>query len=1438
METKSFLLDHDDYSQSFGEEVTSHKESICEKENLLHPNEKEEITKNFKEKINPYQDANIISKSVFYWAYKLVGLSHRIKLDEEHFGKFSEEHQSNYQLNNLKDFWNNTDYKNKENGILKAMISFNIKDLSFLIFLFLLVTTLEVTYVFFFREYVKTFGLKNDEGLKKGIIYGIIILSSRFFTEVLTRHSWFLMISTGLRTRYQLQGLTYDKLLRLAPSSRNPKFSEGKIINIVTGDCDKFKLLVHGISESIFGPLKIIIYNAMLIGYFGYSALWAFGILIICVICNYAIIKWNIATFKERNAKKDKRIQYSNETLANIKILKLYAWDRNYHKRITEVRNEELGDIKKTHLINLIDAGIFNFVSILIASTVLGTYQMLYDKMIIENVMTGMFIFNQLRTIYQNLPSVFDNIPNCIDCLKRIQDFLNLDEINPNNVIEGGSSHYDFYPVNKSTDKIIQTELSVQNNDSSQNSFSKKDTFITNNLNVHSFTNSYAEDIAIKIPNLSFSWGVTENSTKKELPKPMENNLEEMKKEEAYESDDDEDEMDVSKADYPVENNVKTTLKNIDIEIKKGQLIAIIGKTGSGKSSLIEAMLNNMLILNHNLDIDDKNYSDEKIFVNGSIAYSSQTPWIQNATLKNNILFYNELDEKKYQRVVELCELESDFAELPGGDSTEIGENGVNLSGGQKARISLARAVYSDRDIIILDDILSALDAQVGEKIMTNLICKYLKGKTRILVTHQIQYLQHFDKIIDMKNGRISWSGSFDSFKYTNLYQKLLSYLTLKEKKKEIKSLSVSFDEINQFELDEEEEDIQQFDNESISASFNTFNNMSESVLIFEPDRINNKDHKIISNEDREIGRVKFSVYLNYARYLGGYFIVFVIISIRILAQVSLTFSDKFLLVWVKTNTEETKWQNLGIYCAYGFFSFLLIYSSNALVYYKGLNCSESIHSIIIKKLIYAPVTTFHETVPLGRIINRLSNDLEAVDNDLSNRLIKLLNFFASLFGIFIICGIYFPWSFILLPFLLIVGFLIGGYSDRCNIEVNRLLQIAISPISNSTLETISGLKIIRAYGLKNYFQKRFHEKLDVHHKIHLFASAIAAWFHLTIGFISSFLLLMFLVYSLAKKDDFDKGSVALMLTYSLLFYLNVFQTLFAMRNFEIDLIKMERCLYFSKISTENKQVEEDDKDLFTGSDNDSNENLKWPKEGAIEFRNYSVKYRPDTAIVLKNLNFKINPGEKVGICGRTGSGKSTLCLSVFRILEPAIGSIFIDGVDICKIGLRTLRSSLTIIPQDPRLMKGTLRYNIDPFGFYSDQRIIEIMETLKIKYIIDNPSGLDLLITENGGNLSIGEKQLICIARALLKNSKIVVMDEATANIDFQTEQIIQNAISVLLKTSTVLTIAHRIKTIINYDKILILNRGKLKEFDSPKNLLLNPNSLFTKLVKKSELS
>lgn len=467
----------------------------------------------------------------------------------------------------------------------------------------------------------------------------------------------------------------------------------------------------------------------------------------------------------------------------------------------------------------------------------------------------------------------------------------------------------------------------------------------------------------IKIPNLSFTWGKVE-----EIKDDQAHNitLDISRREEILNENYDyfnklfeEEEQEVlADANYPVLNNLPTTLKNINLKVKKGELIGIFGKIGSGKSSLIQAILNNMIPVNPNLSKDDKFYSEEKILVKGSIAYTSQTPWIENATLKDNILFYSEFNEEKYHEVIRLCELESDLKHLPGGDLTEIGEKGVNLSGGQRARVSLARAVYSDKDIIILDDPLSALDAQVGEKIMKNLICGCLRGKTRILITHAVHFLEYCDRIIHMKDGTFAWAGNAHALKNASFFKKMLHNLNLKKQREEEEEISrknsilCQIDELMP-EIDSEEtgeNKILKLSDENLHANNTAISELSISECSEETssilgslkdtsDELKNKIHKIITAEDRGIGRVSLGVYGNYAKQLGGYFLMLLIVLMQIGWQILKVFSDKWLIHWVNHNAEENKWKNLGIYCALGFSSLLLLYISILIVYTRSVEC-------------------------------------------------------------------------------------------------------------------------------------------------------------------------------------------------------------------------------------------------------------------------------------------------------------------------------------------------------------------------------------------------------------------------------------------------------------------------------------------------------------------
>ena len=850
-------------------------------------------------------------------------------------------------------------------------------------------------------------------------------------------------------------------------------------------------------------------------------------------------------------------------------------------------------------------------------------------------------------------------------------------------------------------------------------------------------------------------------------------------------------EIDGYKIQVPVPKGIDfdITLKNINLEIKPGELVAIVGEVGCGKSSLLQAIINSLILLNPK--------ECDGIHINGKVGYASQIPWIQNETIRNNILFSKPFDEEKYNRVLSLCQLQEDLETFEGKDLTEIGEKGINLSGGQKVRISLARTIYNEPDIYLFDDPISALDANVGKKIMKNCIVKYLKGKTRVVVTHALSYLKYMDRIIYMKQGRIDWTGNYDEVQNQPFFAELAK--------------STGFSRVVSDDIKENKEANQQIEKNLIKKK------EDEKII------------KIIKEEEQSLHGVKCKVYLDYFRYMGGIFYICVVVFIVCLWQANKGGSDLWLAYWSEPeNQAENKWVFFSVFSALGIASVIFMFFRICMLTRGVIKLGRTVHRDMVEKLIKAPINLFHETIPRGQIYNRLSKDLDTMNFSmwaLGDFLISLL----SVVGSFVLCGIYDPYSLIYMPFVFVIGFIVTRFYLGGSRPLTRISSISRSPILNLISETLPGNATIRAFQLEYYYKENYYNKINNSLNINLISRGTSIWFQEMFKFVSIFYLTYLVLKTVLDEDNVTAQSCSIVFTYSVLLqeYLgNIFNRC---ANLENDMISMERCCKYMDIIQERpSHIPEVDNELIR---------QQWPTNGEIEFKNFSVRYRPETEIVLKNISFHILPKEKVGVCGRTGSGKSTICLCLFRILESYEGQIFIDNVDISTIGLDLLRSNITIIPQDPCLLEGTLKYNIDPFNKIEGSEIIEILKNIGFDYTESDDKIMDKMIEPGGSNLSVGQKQLVCIARAILRKSKIVVMDEATANIDMNTEQIIQKALNLVLENSTVITVAHRIKTIVNYDKILVLDNGMVKEFDSPTNLLKDENSLFHELWSKSTL-
>ena len=815
-------------------------------------------------------------------------------------------------------------------------------------------------------------------------------------------------------------------------------------------------------------------------------------------------------------------------------------------------------------------------------------------------------------------------------------------------------------------------------------------------------------------------------------------------------------------------NNHNYILKNINFSIKKGELVMIIGQIGSGKTTLFNALLNNILSSPQTI-----------IKINNSIAYTNQNPFIKFDTIKNNILFFNEYDEEKYNKILNLCELEKDIKSFNKGDYTIISEKGTTLSGGQKSRISLARALYSNKEIYLFDDPISSLDNNIANRIMENCIISELKDKTRLLITHSLDYLKKADRILLLKDGEIIYNGNYDNLIGIDEFKNFKEYIENKE----------------------------QSNKNSIDKNYQ-------------------KEIKDISNQNN-MNQIKPNINMvnlikKYIELLGGYKSLFPIIIFLILWLIFKGLSD-FKLLEIGKNIEEKNNKNYSLYfyIIYIIIASLLIYIRLNKITKNSLLGNKELHKNIISKIIKAPINLYHDITPRSQIINNLSKDLSIVDFFSPVMFGNVLSFGGIFILTFIITSFFQPICILFIPLSFIFGIKLLHYYLKCSRPLTLMESKCNQPILTLLNEAYDGLSTIKCFNVEYYYIEDFYKKLDKFLLHNYFLKGSSTWFTFNLELYSLFFKSFLLSLIIYFQNNFKPETIGLLLTYTIQLQDTFIRFLVFFSIFENSMMAFNRCLSYKNIIIEHPSRTEYDKEI----DN-------WPKNGNIEFKNVNIKYRKDLNYVLKEISFKINSGEKIGICGRTGSGKTTLTLALVRILELNEGIILIDDIDISKIGMDKLRNSISIVTQDPFVFEGSLKENIDPNNNYNNNEIENLLNMFNEFH--KNKFNLNLKISENGNNLSFGEKQIICIIRALIKKNNILILDEATSNIDLELEEKIFNIIYKYKKESTIITISHRVKNLKNYDKIFVLDEGKIIENDSPNNLLNNKGSMFSELYYK----
>ena len=884
-------------------------------------------------------------------------------------------------------------------------------------------------------------------------------------------------------------------------------------------------------------------------------------------------------------------------------------------------------------------------------------------------------------------------------------------------------------------------------------------------------------------------------------------------------------------------NRSVNTLSNINLKIHKGQLVAVVGSVGSGKSSFLSGLLGEMLYQQGEVRVSTTN-----------IAYCDQRPWILNDTLKENILFGLPYDEERFDQAMYAANLEDDVKILPGGIETQIGERGINLSGGQKARVALARAVYRQAELYLLDDPLSAVDADVSQFLFHQCICQVLNGKTRVLVTHQLHYLNHCDLIVILEQGVVKAVGKYDELMASGI--DLAMYLPVKKKaeeekdgkkkKKDKKNANGKTDEkdVGEGEDDsidtdesESEEDKEKEVNKAKAASKESEKALEKWKAAAATRKQDNRSSTIISKEERTIGDVTSAVYSYYIKAGGlGYFFSFV--AFILIGQAFSVLGSYWLQYWGTTSVKHDKQSNplsstenlfyLQIFAALACASLLAYVLRSLLLANHRLGTSVTFHQRLLESTLYAPIS-FFDTTPTGRILNRFSSDMLSVDEELSQTLSQASNSLAQVLGAFgaIVGATKGTFLLVMIP-LAYFYYQVQRYFRNTNTTIARLESISRSPIYADFSQALTGLPSIRAYRDTPRFIGKLEAAINHNSIANVSTQLCSQWLALRLDFMGA--LVSFFIatiaaatYSSNRGSEFiPAGFVAVGLTYSfqLTTYLKFLIRMIA--SGEAQMNSIERIKYYMDNIPREGAVKAETTEMIEAPQ-------EWPARGEIQAEHISMRYRNEGPLVLKDIDFTVKAGEKIGIAGRTGSGKSSLMVALFRIEELAGGRILIDGIDISQLSLTALRSKLGIIPQDPVMFSASVRFNLDPFDLSSDAELWQVLEQVQMKdHVTSLPKKLSELVSEGGENFSAGQRQLLCIARALLRKPKILVLDEATASIDNETDALIQKMIREQFHGHcTVLTIAHRLHTIMDSDRVMVLDSGNIVEFDSPQHLL-----------------
>ena len=1244
----------------------------------------------------------------------------------------------------------------------------------------------------FLRLFINNFNTdeKNLYPPLNGAFVALALFISKIVSTLLNNQFYITIFEVGLGIRGSLVALVYQKSLRLSLSARDEK-SSGDIINLMSVDVLRLQKFFEDSQTIIGAPIQIVIVLISLYWLLGNAVIGGIVTMAIMIPVNAYLSKRVKSLFKTQMKYKDTRIRTLTELLNSIKSIKLYAWEKPMLERLFHVRNDlELENFKKISIISNMIYFAWSCVPLMVTCSTFAIFSMTSDVPLTpEIVFPSLTLFNILNDAIYSVPSTINNIIEAGVSMNRLKDFLSAEELDDSFIEYAG------LPTDKRTP-------------------------------------------VIEIENATFLW-----KSKKQIQ---------------------------SSENYDEETTIETTqtaLENIDnFVVKKGSLTCIVGRVGSGKTTLLRAILGQLPAISGSRE----SIHPKLTLRASSVSYCPQEPWIMNSTVKENILFGHRFDETFYNLTLDACQLIPDLDILPDRDETVVGEKGISLSGGQKARLSLARAVYARCDVYLLDDVLSAVDAEVSKNIIEKVLDEntgLLKNKTVILTTNAVSVLKHSNNIYALDNCEIVEEGQYDTVMSSAKDSRIKKLIQEFGKNNDVEKVSNSVTDSATFESTPDVEEQKDSDVPESIISFDAEADMQvmDPLLrkasmatmrarpLFDVNKSQSKTKQ--QEETKEEGRVKSYVYIAYIKACGVTGVVLFFIFM-ILTRVFDLAENFWLKHWSESNqnngSNDNFWMFVGVYASIGILSAAFNnIRSIIMLLYCSIRGSKKLHDNMANAVVRSPMS-FFETTPIGRVINRFSSDLESVDSGLQYIFSFFFKSILTYVVTVILVGYNMPWFFAFNAVVIVIYFYYQAYYIMLSRELKRLTSISYSPIMSLVSETLSGYLVINAYDHSERFNYFNFENVQFNINCLFHFRSTNRWLSIRLQSIGAFIVLitgLLALVTIGTQKQLGPGMVGLLMSYSLQVTSSLTWIVRLSVQIETNIVSVERILEYCDLTPEAPAIIEE---------NRVEEN--WPSKGAIQFKDYTTRYRENLDPVLKEISADIKPQEKIGIVGRTGAGKSTLTLALFRLIEATSGSIIIDGVDISKIGLNDLRSHLAIIPQDAQAFEGTVKSNLDPFNQYSDEKIWKAIELAHLKPHIEkiaanNADGSDVEvegndttvtkvytiaellktnIKENGSNLSVGQRQLLCLSRALLNSSKILVLDEATAAVDMETDKIIQETIRDSFADRTILTIAHRIDTVLGSDRIIVLDKGEIKEFDSPDKLLSDKNSIFYSLCEK----